>query len=239
MLRTAPRQHSYGFTLIEMIVSLGVFSVIVTMSVGSLLALIAGNQRLQGEQSIMTNLSFALDSMTREIRTGYFYVCAGVSNANVSVTDLEPNVNPPPKIFADGDDHERLDKSTKDCASGRGSNDKLQGISFWEGGNSIVGMGSDKRIMYYYDSEKASIMRRVGNNGAQPVVSSGLKIVDANFYVTGSERLEVSNSNTTQPTVTIYVKAVATDDYSAYQSDHSSVKTYQLETTVTQRILDL
>lgn len=232
------KYHNQGFTLIEMIVSLGVFAVVITMSVGSLLALIYGNQKLQGEQSIMSNISFALDSMTREIRTGYFYACAGVDDLGAGVSGFTPPVGSL-QIFDDNhDEHEDIGKSTRDCADGR-NGFKYQGLSFWEGGNSIVGMGSDKRIMYYYDSEQMNIMRRVGNQSAQPVVSSGLRIVDANFYVTGTTRDADSDPEYDQPTVTIYLKAVASEDLDAYNNDPTSVKTYQLETTVTQRILDL
>lgn len=230
MFKTKSKQHSHGFTLIEMIVSLGVFSIIVTIAVGALLALISGNQKLQGEQSIMTNISFALDSMTREIRTGYFYVCAGVPNKNQPVLGA--------KIFdEDRDDHDDLGEQTQDCPTGPADNDKFQGVSFWEGGNSITGGGTVPRIMYYYDVDAKTIMRRVINNQPQPVISSGLAIVDADFIVTGSDR--EASGNTVQPTVTIYIKAVAKEDEDAYSTDPDSVKTYQLETTVTQRILDL
>lgn len=64
-----------GFTLIEVLVSLSIFTIVVTIAVSTLLVLIDANTRAQNTQSIMTNLSFALDSMTREIRTGSDYYC--------------------------------------------------------------------------------------------------------------------------------------------------------------------
>ncbi len=76
-MKLLPIHTQRGFTLIEMIVSLGIFSIVSTMTVGSLLVLISGNQQLQGEQNAMTNLAFAIDSMTREMRTGSSYVCVG------------------------------------------------------------------------------------------------------------------------------------------------------------------
>jgi hypothetical protein len=42
---------------------------------GSLLVLIDANAKGQGVQSVLTNVSFALDSMTRNIRTGTDYYC--------------------------------------------------------------------------------------------------------------------------------------------------------------------
>jgi len=75
-----------GFTLIEMMVSLALFTVVITIAAGAFLSLIGNNGKLQGEQSVMTTLSFALDSMSREIRTGSHYYCR--SAAPVMDTEL-------------------------------------------------------------------------------------------------------------------------------------------------------
>lgn len=211
-----------GFSLIEMIVSLGVFSIVVTTSVGAFLMLVATNQRLQGEQSVMTNLAFALDTMTREIRTGYNYYCDSAPNkSSGGPNNIFDDSNNPESIIAD---------NVLDCPSGRPSSFRLQGLSFYEGGDSITGGSGGRRILYFYDEEGQSIMRRVGDGDAQPVVSSGLFIRNAEFYVTGSDSLS-SAADVEQPTVTIYIEAQEKNDPSA--------KIYYLQTTVTQRILDL
>lgn len=207
-----------GFTLIEMIVSLGIFSIIITTAVGALLVLIATNQRLQGEQSAMTNISFALDSMTREIRTGYNYYCVGQPNYNASNAEA---------IFNDSDNkHEDLGVGTKNCGTGRGSGEGLQGISFYEGGDSISGVSN--RIVYFYDNVAKTLKRKVGNNAPQSIISSGIQITDADFFVTGTNKL-TSTDDFEQPTVTIYLKL----------KEVREDKDYYLQTTVTQRILDL
>lgn len=211
-----------GFTLIEMIVSLGVFSVVVTTAVGAMLVLIATNQQLQAEQSVMTNLAFALDTMTREMRTGYNYYC-----------ESQPNYSAggPSNIFDDGNNHENiLGTNTADCATGRPSSRQLQGVSFYEGGDSLTGATGARRILYFYDDDAKTIYRRVGNDDKQAIVSSGLVVQDAQFYVTGSSP-HSATANTEQPTITIYIEAQERDDPTA--------KTYYLQTTVTQRILDL
>ncbi len=217
-------KHNHGFTLIEMIVSLGVFSVVVTIAVGAMLMLISTNQQLQGEQSVMTNLAFALDTMTREIRTGYNYYCVSAVNESVggSANVFEDDNNPDTIVGV----------NTSDCATGRPSNSRFQGISFFEGGNSITkNVTGARRILYYFDEDENKIMRRVGNNDAQSVVSSGLVIQNAEFYVTGSSPWNSPGSNLEQPTVTIYIEAKESGDVDA--------KVYYLETTVTQRTLDL
>jgi prepilin-type N-terminal cleavage/methylation domain-containing protein len=203
-----------GFTLIEMIVSLGVFSIVVTTAVGALLMLISTNQQLQAEQSVMTNLSFALDTMTREIRTGLNYYCADSSGGDNFV-------------FTNNNNHEVLASSTKDCVNGRmGSK---QGISFFEGGSSLS-QGSDRRILYYYDADLRTILRKLGNVDSESIVSSGLIIEDVQFYVTGSNKLK-DGGDTDQPTVTVYIVATEKED--------ADSKRYYLQTTITQRILDL
>ncbi len=218
----AKQKTTLGFTLIEMIVSLGVFSVVVTTAVGAMLVLISTNQQLQAEQSVMTNLAFALDTMTREMRTGFNYYC-----------DDQPNYSAggPNNIFTDGNNHEgRVGISVRDCPNGRPNNRQLQGVSFYEGGNSLTGTTGGKRILYFYDDVAKSIYRRVGNDDAQAIVSSGLVIQNAEFFVTGSESL-IATNNTEQPTITLYIEAQEKDDPTA--------KTYYLNTTVTQRTLDL
>ena len=64
-----------GFTLVEMIVSLAIFSVVAVVALGALAKIISANQKAQSLQSAMTNLNFALEAMSREIRVGTNYQC--------------------------------------------------------------------------------------------------------------------------------------------------------------------
>lgn len=68
-----------GFTLIEMIVSIFIFSIVMVIATGSLVTILGANRKAQAVKSVMNNLNFALDSMTRSIRTGTGYDC-GVPN---------------------------------------------------------------------------------------------------------------------------------------------------------------
>lgn len=213
-----------GFTLIEMIVSLAVFSIVIMMSVGALLMLVATNGQLQNEQSVMTNLSFAIDSMTREIRTGTRYFCESRPNDSAG----------PYKMFNDDTDLDAvLGDETLDCEEGKADADHpLQGVAFEESGDSITGVDM-KRILYFYDADEQKLFRRVGDGPAQSIVSSGIRITDAEFFVTGSDSLDGGSNNHIQPTVTIYVKA--TEDRDGVVDP----KEYEIQTMVTQRTLDL
>ncbi len=202
-----------GFTLIETLVSLGVFSIVITIVVGSLLMLVGGNQRVQGEQAVMSNLTFALDSMTREIRTGTHYYC-GASNAST--------------LF---NTQESYGTTTQDCAGGNSSTSTYQGISFRESGNSIT--GSSARIAYFYDGSTKTIRRRIGNGTSESIISGDMQVTRAEFFVTGSETLSKvgPGGDTYQPVVTITIEAAESADATA--------KPFIIQTTITQRALDL
>ncbi len=62
-----------AFTLIELMVALGLFAVIMTIAAGSYLTMINANRHAQALAKGVDNLSFALEVMTRTISTGSHY----------------------------------------------------------------------------------------------------------------------------------------------------------------------
>jgi len=62
-----------GFTLIEMIVAVGVFTVAITLSLASFLNISAVQKKAEAFRLVNNNLNFALESMVREIKTGSGY----------------------------------------------------------------------------------------------------------------------------------------------------------------------
>lgn len=205
-----------------MIVSLGVFAVVVTITTGALITLIAANQRFQKEQNTTTNLAFALDSMSREIRTGFNYYCASGAGSpftgaheDVSGTVIDAGVGSP--LYR------------RDCAGGRGAA-TLHGISFYEGGNSITTGAGVQRILYYFDVDAGAIYRRVGDGPSESIISDDIMIVNADIFVTHTAQL-LADNDANQPTVTIHVEARDRADITG--------ETYLMQTTVTQRALDI
>jgi len=76
MFRQAPYSGATGgFTLVEMIVAIFVFSVVMVIATGALVTILGANRKAQAVKSVMNNLNFTLDSMTRSIRTGTGYDC--------------------------------------------------------------------------------------------------------------------------------------------------------------------
>lgn len=62
-----------GYTLIELIVAVGLFALVMTLVSGAYIVMIGLTERAQGTATGIDNLSFALETMTRIIRTGTHY----------------------------------------------------------------------------------------------------------------------------------------------------------------------
>jgi prepilin-type N-terminal cleavage/methylation domain-containing protein len=65
-----------GFTLVEMIVSLAIFSVVAVVALTALMSIMSANRKAQTLQSAITNLSYAMESLSREMRVGINYYCS-------------------------------------------------------------------------------------------------------------------------------------------------------------------
>lgn len=76
------RTPQRGYTLLEMIVSLGIFSMVMLVVTGAYLTLIKLDREARGTSQLVANLSFAVESMGRGIRTGTEYACNGTAGAN-------------------------------------------------------------------------------------------------------------------------------------------------------------
>ncbi len=64
-----------GYTLLELIVSVGIFSIVMLAATGAYLGLIQLDRQARAVNDVVDNLSFAVDSMSRSIRTGTNYKC--------------------------------------------------------------------------------------------------------------------------------------------------------------------
>ena len=71
---------SRGFTLVEMIVSVSIFTVVTFVAVGALLAITDANRKANAIRTTMDNLNFSMESMARNFRTGSDYSCGGAGN---------------------------------------------------------------------------------------------------------------------------------------------------------------
>lgn len=71
----ANRYLSRGFTLVELLVVLGLFSMISVLSLGALFNAQKINGRLQETQSIIDNINLSTQTITRDVRFGSEFYC--------------------------------------------------------------------------------------------------------------------------------------------------------------------
>lgn len=62
-----------GYSLIELMVSVTIFSIVLVASLGAILAIIDANRKAQAISNVMNNLNAAVEEMTRTIKTGKDY----------------------------------------------------------------------------------------------------------------------------------------------------------------------
>lgn len=97
------KEKKGGFTLVEILVSISIFSVVMLIVSSSIYSVFDSNKKSQSLRSVMDNLNLSLEAMTRTIRFGKDYHCdinAGVqssprdcaSGANsIAITDFNGN----------------------------------------------------------------------------------------------------------------------------------------------------
>src|SRR3989344_4209674 len=76
-----------GYTLIELVVAVGVFALIMTLASGAYLIMIGVNRQAQSTATGIHNLSFVLESLTRTARTGTAYNLESASSFSLMSQD--------------------------------------------------------------------------------------------------------------------------------------------------------
>lgn len=66
-----------GFTLIEMIVSIGLFTIILFIASSAFLAVLNADRKSRATRIALDNLNLSLEDMSRRIKTGTTYNCGG------------------------------------------------------------------------------------------------------------------------------------------------------------------
>ncbi len=183
-----------GFSLIEIMVSVSLFAVVMTISVGSLLSLIDANRKAQALNSVMNNLNFALENMSRNIRVGNTYHCSILSSVPANLD------------------------TTKDCVNG--------GILFaFEGAKGDTASSMDQIVFRFVDNRIEKSID--GGTTFIAITASEVTIDDMKFYVVGTTR-----GDSFQPRVVMTIQGTA-------GISSKSETSFSLQTTVTQRVLDL
>lgn len=177
------RRHKYSraraFTLIEMMVSVTIFSIVMLIGVGALLSLVETNRRAQAINSVVNNMNAALEGMSRAIRVGTTYHCRTSSAVPSPATLSVP----------------------QDCASGDGL---LLAFESADGSRSDV----NDQIVYRLNGTQLERSLQAGANGTWVALTAPEVAVESfEFFVVGS--LPQSSGNNIQPRVLMKLRGSA------------------------------
>jgi prepilin-type N-terminal cleavage/methylation domain-containing protein len=178
MKQKSIQQH--GFTLVELLVSLAIFSMVVIASLGAMLSIADANRRVQKTRAVLDNLSLSIESMSRNLRLGSAYHCETMAPPAIPSINLH---------------------TPQECSSNFGDF-----ISFEDQFGDQT--NNADQAYYYLDSDpasatKGSLMYRKYGTSTAPIAltSDDLTIRALRFYVTGITGV----GEKTQPKVIIVV----------------------------------
>ncbi|MBI2049271.1 MAG: hypothetical protein HYT29_02460 [Parcubacteria group bacterium] len=78
------QRKTSGFTLVEMIVALGFFTVIMLVVISVLASVSGANEKARTMRIVIDNLNFAVENMARTLRVGSQYHCESTGNLTVA-----------------------------------------------------------------------------------------------------------------------------------------------------------
>lgn len=175
-----------GFTLIELMVSVTIFIVVMVISLGSLLSISSAERKAESLKTVMNNLHFALESMSRTIRTGVNYHCYDGGSAAIDE----------PQDCASGDDYFAFE-----TVEGDPDDSSDQVVYRFESNASTCGQ----------TGTGGCIMRSInGGSSFVPITSPEVVISNLTFYVIGSVPQFSGDSTSSQPKVVITLNGSVT-----------------------------
>ncbi len=156
------RGETRGFTLVELMVSISLFAVIMTISMGSIIGVFDTNKKSQSLRAVMDNLNFTLEVMTRTIRFGTNYHC----NADVGTPTAT------------------RDCSISDTVTLNGSTSQFV--------SSSLAITNSEGVLVVYRLSGGRISRTVGSEPAYFLTSPDVTITNLSFRVIGTDKFSVN-----------------------------------------------
>ncbi len=77
-------KSSNGFTLVELIIAIALFTLIASFSIGAVLSIFSANRKARSSKTVVDNLNFAIENMVRVARFGNNYHCGDIAPLSVS-----------------------------------------------------------------------------------------------------------------------------------------------------------
>ena len=177
------RATERGFTLVEMMVAIAVFSLVMVVAMGALMNVIDANHKAQAIKTAINNINFALESISKDMRVGTDYACG---------IDAEPSGD----CISDGGNIIKY-KSIKAVLS-----DGSRGYVYYKFNNS----GSVGTIQQCIETPTDTC------NYTGPfsdITSPEVDITAMKFYVAGMQTPPISPPDKTQPRVVITLSGTA------------------------------
>jgi len=174
-----------GFTLIELMVVIALFTTIMTVAIGALFSAQAVNVKLQQTQVVMDGINLAVEEMVRDIRYGSTFYC----------TDSSFALNPP-AIMPD----------RQDCIYPDGNT----ALVFKPANGLTTSNSTNDRIAYFVSN--GALFKKLfpaGDISSVPiqVTAPDIKVNSLVFYVRGTGIIPVDYI---QPVITISISGVTT-----------------------------
>ena len=101
-VKTMPKLVS-GFTLVEMIVSLGLFTIVMFIATSAFLTIVNADRKARAVRIAADNLNIALEDMSRRLKTGTSYYCGTGGGAYLSTKNCPSGDTTSTIFFTDQD----------------------------------------------------------------------------------------------------------------------------------------
>ena len=206
-----------GFTLVELLITVGLFVIIITIAVGGFTNAVRTQRQVSLLISAQSNVSLVLEQMSREIRTGYLFC----HTAQSPVTDWgvgTPRANPPATRFRIADVsslHQPHPSGSWTC----------NGLDFYDAeGNHVLYETTSTGPLAGALIESSTQL----TNGALSITGGDITVKYLKFYLYG----QVEDDHT-PPRVTIVIGVAPSSTDPGVASD-----IINLQTTVSSRIID-
>lgn len=199
-----------------MLVSVSLFSIVMMIATSTIFGIIAGNRKSQNINAVVNNLNFSIESMVRDIKTGYSYEC-GSYDISASVQTF---INSP---------------SLCTTPSSALSPAKIAFISTLSGTPEIV----EYQFIPPAGTTPGYIQYTETSNGivSYPLTSADINITSVKMYVNNPGVVTASTipANVVQPSVFLVIDAEST----GAGTGDKQISKYHIQTFISQRHLNI
>ncbi len=206
------KKHSKkGFTLVETLVSIALLAMILVISGGTIVSVLDINKRNLAISSVVNNLNYSIDSMIRDIKTGYMYKCNYVGEKTIEAIKSDLNLY--------------QDKRECDSITLISTISGIDTVIKYELSNNVTGNKYIKKTVYDTSGNATSYSITDNNN---------VNVNSLKFTVKNPDALDCSKGicDYGQPSVAISIKGKA-------GNLSIEVSNFYLQTFISQRLIHL